>query len=93
MKSIGAALAASALALTLCQPATARITRIVIDETVPMPVPAGTVPPAVAYEQVAGRAFGELDPKHPGNAIIQDIQLAKDADGKEIGRASWRERV
>ena len=80
MKSIRAALAASALALTLCQPATARITRIVIDETVPMP--AGTAPPAVAYEQVAGRAFGELDPKHPGNAIIQDIQLAKDADGK-----------
>ncbi len=36
----------------------------------------------IAYEQMAGRAFGELDPELPGNAIIQDIELAKDADGK-----------
>ena len=33
---------------------------------------------------VAGRAFGELDPKHPTNAIIQDIELGKDADGKPV---------
>jgi hypothetical protein len=26
---------------------------------------------------VAGRAFGELDLKVPGNALIQDIELAK----------------
>ncbi len=45
-------------------------------------MPAGSAPPAIAYEQVAGRAFGELDPRLPGNAIIQDIELAKDADGK-----------
>jgi Alpha/beta hydrolase domain len=55
----------------------ARVTRIVIDETLPMP--AG---PGPAYEQLAGRAFGELDPTLAGNAIIQDIQLAKDTDGK-----------
>jgi hypothetical protein len=55
------------------------VTHIVIDETLPMP--AGGLA-AAAYEQVAGRAFGELDPKLPGNAIIQDIELAKDADGK-----------
>ncbi len=60
----------------------ARVTRIVIDETVPLPVPSGSPAPAIAYEQVAGRAFGELDPGLPGNAIIQDIELAKDADGK-----------
>ena len=77
-----AALAAGAFACALFHPAHARITRIVIDETVPMPVAAGSAPPAIAYEQIAGRAFGELDPKLPGNAIIQDIQLAKDADGK-----------
>jgi len=59
----------------------ARVTRIVIDETLPMPAVAG-VQNGIAYEQVAGRAFGELDPKLPGNAIIQDIELAKDADGK-----------
>jgi len=59
----------------------ARVTRIVIDETLPMPAVAGA-PNGMAYEQMAGRAFGELDPKLPGNAIIQDIELAKDADGK-----------
>jgi len=59
----------------------ARVTRIVIDETLPMPAVVGA-PNGMAYEQMAGRAFGELDPKLPGNAIIQDIELAKDADGK-----------
>ena len=71
-----------ALALVLCATAQARVTRIVIDETIPLAAPAGSSPPGMAYEQVAGRAFGELDPKLPGNAIIQDIELAKDADGK-----------
>ena len=70
------------LVTALCAPAQARVTRIVIDETIPMATPAGSAPPRIAYEQVAGRAFGELDPKLPGNAIIQDIELAKDADGK-----------
>jgi len=55
-----------------------RVTRIVIDERVPEPPTAA----APAYEQLAGRAFGELDPQLPGNAIIQDIELAKDADGR-----------
>jgi hypothetical protein len=62
--------------------AQARITRIVIDERVVEPPSASGTPPAIAYEHIAGRAFGELDPKLPGNAIIQDIELAKNADGK-----------
>ena len=66
--------------------AQARVTRIVIDETQPMPAVAGA---AIAYEQIAGRAFGELDPKLPNNAIIQDIELAKDADGKVRYMASF----
>jgi hypothetical protein len=57
----------------------ARITRIVVDETTPLPVLSSG---GIAFEQIAGRAFGELDPKAPGNALIQDIELAKDADGK-----------
>ena len=89
MQAIPRALMVGALALTFCQPAAARITRIVIDETVPMPVPAGAAPPPIAYEQVAGRAFGELDPKLPGNAIIQDIKLAREADGKVRYMASF----
>ena len=59
--------------------AQARVTRIVIDETKPLPQ---QVPGGIVYEQIAGRAFGELDPRLPTNALIQDIELGKDADGK-----------
>ena len=31
---------------------------------------------AQPYEKLTGRFFGEIDPKHPGNAIITDIELA-----------------
>jgi hypothetical protein len=75
-------LSAALLAAALSATANARVTRIVIDERVVEPPPAGGAQPVIAYEQVAGRAFGELDPKLPGNAIIQDIELATDADGK-----------
>jgi hypothetical protein len=57
----------------------ARVTRMVIDETVSLPA---TECGGVACEQLAGRAFGELDPASPANAIINDIALAKDSDGK-----------
>jgi hypothetical protein len=68
-----------ALACALAAPALqARVTRIVIDETTPLS--AGSS--GIAYELIAGRAFGELDPQLPVNAIIQDIELGKDADGK-----------
>jgi len=69
------------LSLLVCTAPQARVTRIVIDQVLPFAEPAGSAP-GIAYEQVAGRAFGELDPKLPGNAIIQDIELAKDPDGK-----------
>ena len=75
--------------LTLAvSPAQARVTKIIIDEKVSPAFCKGT-PAACAnygttgqYEQVSGRAFGELDPNDPPNKIIQDIALAKDADGK-----------
>lgn len=64
----------------------ARVTKIIIDETTPYkPLTEKTADSnksQIAYEMVAGRAFGELDPKLPQNAIIQDIELAKDKDGK-----------
>jgi hypothetical protein len=82
MKRLGVMCLAGMLGLVLAGAADARITRIVIDEVRPFAEPAGSPAPAIAYEQVAGRAFGELDPKLPANAIIQDIELAKDTDGK-----------
>ncbi len=72
---------ATTLALLCSSGAEARITRIVIDDTRPVTTPAAQNT-GIAYEQVAGRAFGELDPKLAQNAIIQDIELAKDKDGK-----------
>ena len=63
------------LTLWLTPPVEARVTKIVIDDSQPL---AGVT----GWRQLAGRAFGELDADHPMNAIIQDIQLAKDADGK-----------
>lgn len=65
--------------------AQARVTRIVVDEVKALPVSAS----GVAYEQVAGRAFGEINPQLPGNALIQDIALAKDADGQVRYTASF----
>ena len=75
------ALWAVALSALFCSGTHARVTKIVIDGTQAVPVAAGSTA-GIAYEQVAGRAFGELDLKLPQNAIIQDIELAKDADGK-----------
>jgi hypothetical protein len=74
-KQLGPALAGLALALSAL-PSQARITRIVIDRTTPL---AGQ---AVPYETLAGRAFGEMDPANPRDAIITDLNLGKDADGK-----------
>ena len=82
MKVFPFLLAGGAIALALCTSGYARVTRIVIDEAIPLPAPADNAAQVIAYEQLAGRAFGELDPKLPSNAIIQDIELAKDADGK-----------
>jgi hypothetical protein len=67
-----------ALLMAAALPAQARVTRIVIDQRAPLAAPGE----AIAYEQISGRAFGELDPKLPQNALIQDIALGLDTDGK-----------
>lgn len=85
MTRIASALLA-ATALSWSPGAAARVTRIVIDDTQPLAAAPGS---AIAYEQVAGRAFGEVDPQLPGNALIQDIGLALDADGKARYVASF----
>lgn len=70
-------LAAAATAATVAAaPAEARVTRIVIDSVTPL------TGQAILYEQIRGRAFGELDPNDPHNSVITDIKLGTDADGK-----------
>jgi hypothetical protein len=67
-------------------PTHARVTKIIIDEKVSPAFCKGTAcanyGAAGQYEQISGRAYGELDPNDPLNKIIQDIALAKDTDGK-----------
>ena len=61
--------------------AQARITKIQIT-TRESPTFGGFSWPGVGqYEKIAGKAFGELDPADPKNAVIVDIGLAKDPDG------------
>jgi hypothetical protein len=63
----------------------ARVARIVIDTTTNI----GGQP----YQELTGRAFGELDPAEPHNALITDIQSApKNANGKVEYIASFRIR-
>src|SRR5439155_3441831 len=68
--------------------AEAHVTRIVIDHTrSESPAfegrrfgPDGTVGP---YEKLRGRAFGEVDPEDPRNAVITDLKRApRNARGK-----------
>jgi len=59
---------ALAAALVVTHGAQARVTRIVVDQTIALP--------GGHNESLSGRAYGELDPKDPLNAIITDIQYA-----------------
>src|SRR5882762_10257031 len=57
-------------------PASARVTRIIIDAT-------GTLTGQdIPYETLTGRAFGELDPSDQLNTLITDIDLAPRVNGK-----------
>src|SRR2546425_224763 len=72
---VGVTVAAALLAWA--PPSEARVTRIIIDRT------ASLSGQDIAYETLTGRAFGELDPNDPHNALITDIVLApKNANGK-----------
>jgi len=74
---------AVAAALAWAAPTHARVKQIVI-ETVTSPAFDGQIYGDVGqYETLAGKAYGELDPTDPLNAIIQDIELAPlNPDGK-----------
>src|ERR1019366_872054 len=83
---VATGLAVVAGILVCSAPLQARITKIVVDETVSPAFCKGTscasFGDAGQYEQISGRAFGELDPGDPLNKLSQDIELGKDPDGK-----------
>src|SRR5690349_5563012 len=73
----------TSLVLVCAQPAGAHVKKIVIDKKVSPAFDGAAFGKAGQYETLAGRAFGELDPKDSHNAIITDIQLApRNANGK-----------
>ena len=77
------AFAGVATTLALAAACDARITKIVIESTLDPDATLAANGPAGAIKRISGRAYGELDPLSPLNAIIQDIQLApKNASGK-----------
>jgi hypothetical protein len=60
----------------------AEIVKIVIDRRTPVDA-VGSSGSKLGYEEIRGRLFGEVDPKHTQNAIIQDIDAApRNARGK-----------
>ncbi|MGB8434697.1 MAG: alpha/beta hydrolase domain-containing protein [Burkholderiales bacterium] len=62
-----------------------RVTRIVVDST--------TIISGQPYEEITGRAFGELSPHDPQNALITDIERApRNKHGKVEYIASFRLR-
>ncbi|MBV9785827.1 MAG: hypothetical protein JO264_18640 [Acidisphaera sp.] len=77
-----ALLAAGMGAALFAAPAEARITSIVITARTSPVYNGATFGSTGAYEQLDGMAYGEVDPKDPLNAIIQDIDRApRNADG------------
>ncbi len=83
--AMSSALGSTALALCLAalaaSEAEARVTRIEIKRTEPA-FEGKTFGKAGAYEKLVGRAYGEVDPKDPRNAVIVDLDKApKNARG------------
>ena len=78
-----AGLAVTGLLLAGAPPTDAHVKKIVIDKKVSPAFEGRSFGDAGQYETLAGRAFGELDPDDPHNAVITDIRLAKrNANGK-----------
>jgi hypothetical protein len=74
---------ASAVLVAWAHPAQAHVTKIVVEKKVSPAFDGASYGDAGRYETLAGRAFGELDPDDPHNAIITDIRLApRNAKGK-----------
>ena len=78
-----ACLTAAGLVLATATTAQARVIRIAIEKKVSPAFDGASFGGAGQYETLVGKAFGELDPNDPHNAVIQDIELApRNARGK-----------
>src|SRR4029450_6932217 len=79
---IKVALAAALLLVAASAPA-ARITKLTIAAKESPTFGGHTFPSVGQYEKLVGKAYGELDPNDPKNAVIVDIKLApRNARGK-----------
>jgi len=86
-----AGIAAAGLIALAATGAQARVTKIVIENKVSPAFDGASFGSAGQYETLAGRAFGELDPNDPKNALIQDIKLApRNAKGMVEYTASFQ---
>jgi Alpha/beta hydrolase domain len=101
----GALPAIAAALLAWSQPTEAKVTRLtILSKTSPAfcnaarptdPCPAGATAPSFGaagqYEIISGLADGELDPRDPHNAIIQDIEMApRSSNGKVAYTATFQ---
>lgn len=81
------ALAIAAVPLFVFQSAEARITRIEITSTESPTFEGRSFGAVGAYEKLRGKAYGELNPADPRNAVITDIELA--ARNPATGRVEY----
>jgi hypothetical protein len=75
LKLLGLAAVLPLAAIASTGPAEAKITKIVIAKQAPA-YEGAAFGAAGVYEQLDGTAYGEIDPRDPLNAIIQDLELA-----------------
>ena len=73
---VSAALLAGALLVLPASPAEARVTRVVVSKVESPTYGGASFGNVGQYERLDGIAYGEIDPRAPQNAIIQDIALA-----------------
>ena len=76
LSRLSIALALAAGTVLTAPVAEARITRIEITSTESPTFESTTFGTVGAYEKLRGKAYGEVDPADPRNALITDIELA-----------------
>src|SRR5262245_14977879 len=84
-RSVHAALALAALLFCTASVAEAHIFKIEITSKESPAFEGKTFGDVGAYEKLRGKAYGEVDPADPRNALITDIQLApRNSNGKVV---------